>query len=394
MKHSTLAAGLLALLAPAAPAQFGFGDAPAGPTMNRPIVRAETSRFGFRTGFNQAWLGRDYGHHWGARYDRAEVEAVCARTAELRGTIVRMWLLESLNPDGVLWDGASTPGPAPTDRHRGRPTGYSARHLANLEHFLQTAAGHGVQVYLTLFTGNIYSSTAQAGYAHRKAEWWNMLHDRYGVDAAWRQNVLRPILEVLVRHRRAVYAIDLMNEGNALVERPSSPWLEDGWTSYAAWVRRWHADVGAASDIPLGVSFGHHMAIDNFLDQRLPEDAIDFYDVHAYNDTGEISQAGRVRARIRELATRGIPVFLGEFGQGTERYRDALQAEVTEGFLRNAASMGFAAALAWRLQDIRDTPDASWLSFVDGEVDDPTTWTWRPAAEVFRTQSLGLVRLP
>ena len=83
---------------------------------------------------------------------------------------------------------------------------------------------------------------------------------------------------------------------------------------------------------------------------------LDFYDLHAYSDTGTFPGADALCSRA---AADGVPVYLGEFGQQTHRLDDQLQYDATSSFLRNAKALCFKGAFAWRF-------DAAerWWSFV------------------------------
>lgn len=109
--------------------------------------------------------------------------------------------------------------------------------------------------------------------------------------------------------------------------------------------------------------------------RSLPSDAVDFYDVHLYSDSGEIPSPARVRL-LRQRT--GKPLVLGEFGQGSEVVDDALQERVTLSYARSAAQAGFAAAFAWRLSDLAGS--ARTLKTLSFERSDGTL---RPAYRAF-----------
>ncbi len=73
----------------------------------------------------------------------------------------------------------------------------------------------------------------------------------------------------------------------------------------------------------------------------------DFYDVHVYSDTGTIDQQAGVCARA---ASDGVPVIVGEYGQGSQNQEDRLQLAVTNAVLSSAKSSCFTGALAWRYE--------------------------------------------
>ena len=321
------------------------------------------------TGFNQAWLHDSYSHGWVGGFDRAEGQRLLAAVAQHGGRVLRMWLFEGLDPEGVIWDGG-----APARGHRTRPTGIDPRKLANLETFLGDAEAAHVAVYLTLFDGNMFRWQGP-GFDDRRAEWWNVLNDRFGAGDGFRDAVLAPVAAVLARHRSAIFGVDLVNEGNFLVR---AGWFDGGWPGAVKFVTAWRASLRAHAAVPVGMSFGGGEAVPLLLAHRIPAEAVDLFDFHVYDDGGAIPQADAVRAFAKQA---GRPVFLGEFGQLSKAYDDALQQRVTAAFLRGARSLGLSAALAWRLSDVRPgvNPEAR-LSF-------EAFGRWRPAMDTFQQVS-------
>lgn len=363
---------LLALaLVPPAAAQFGLTahTRASGNASTLPRAPAATP---FVLGFNQGWLRTHYSSQWTSRWDEAEADRMLEATRRFGGGVLRMWLFCGIEAEGILWDGGEDRTWNPP-RRRHRPSGVAPEKLAHLGRFLELAAARGVRVYLTLLSGNMHLQEDKPNFRHRHEEWWNILNDRYGAGRGFRERVLAPVLEVVARHREAVFAIDLMNEGNALAR---AHWFSGGWPGMTRFVRRWRAFIRARVDVPVGVSYGHHTATADFLAGRVPADAVDFHDIHLYNDRGSIPRERAVAARIRAL---GQPVYLGEFGQKREGVDDGFQASVTRAFVENARRVGFAGALAWRLSDVRpgDRPQER-HSF------DREDGSWRPAAWVMR----------
>lgn len=370
MRLAPTLAALLLGLAPAW-AQLGLegpgSSSGAPPAASPPPVEVPA----FRLGFNQGWWKTAYGRQWTGELDEGHVDEMVAATARFAGpgAVLRVWLFEGADPGGVLWDGEAAPGGrAPTDAHRTRPTGLDPAVLANLERFLERCEAHGVQAYLTLFDGNVSDFSPRA---HRKAEYWNVLNEKYGAAEGFREAVLGPVLEVAARHRGAIFGLDLCNEVNNLV---SDHWFEDGWTGAVRFVRRWRTFARArVPGLAVTASLGHHTAVRDMVEGRLSRGAVDFYDFHAYNDGGWVRQADDVRALAAE-----VPVYLGEFGQSSKSYDDALQAKVTGAFLATARRLGLRGAFAWRLWDVRpgENPEARLSFYAHG--------AWRPAASALR----------
>ena len=336
---------------------------------------SEVGDKGFVTGFNQAWLHNSYGSQWTRNWDEAEARRLLKACADNGAKVIRMWLFEGLSFEGVIWDDDPQKSAYGYSGTRTRPTGLAPEKLQNIERFLVIAEEEGVAVYLTFFDANIYSQNNPAK-ARRKDEWWNVLNDEYAAGAGFRGNVLSPIIQACSRHRNAVFAIDLVNEINALVKEH---WFKDGWQGARTFVTRWRSFIRRlVPDMPVSASFGHHDAVSALVDGRLRADEVDFYDFHLYNNSGSIPDSDDVTALARRLA---IPIYLGEFGQKSSAYDNDMQSRVLRSFLLAAKNCGLAGAFAWRLSDIRDgyNPEARFSFEAFG--------TWRPAMDVFRSMS-------
>lgn len=345
-------ASLTALTAFGQPSLLGLGSADAAPIAGvaRPPAPAAPAAPRFITGFNQAWLRTAYGHQWTASWDEAEARRMIAATREHGGRVIRMWLFEGREVERAI----------------------APEKLAHIERFLEIAEEHGVQVYLTLFDANVVSQHPEQRHRDR---YWNLLTNDHGAGDEFLENAVKPVMQAAARHPAAIFGVDLMNEHNAMVTRW---WFRDGSNGARAWVRKWRAFIRGVHATPVTASFGWHDGMESMLDGRLPEADVDFYDVHVYSSDGALPRMRDLTAFIRRTAR---PVYLGEFGQSQSEFDDALQARLTEAFLRNAHAAGCAGALAWRLSDIRPgfNPEARHSYEAFGR--------WRPAAAVFRRVS-------
>ena len=324
------------------------------------------------TGFNQAWWRTHYGSQWVSGWDEAEAQRLVRATRDLGGRVLRVWLFEGLTPEGVVFDHDPAKSAYGYPGRRHRATGLVPEKLAHLGRFLELCEAAGVQAYLTLFDGNVYSFSDPAP-EHRRAEWWNLLNELYGAGDAFREAVLAPVLAVAAAHPGAVFGVDLINEGNALV---SHHWFGGGWRGADAFVARWGGFVRARLAAPVTMSLGHHTAVPDMLAGHPAPGLVDHYDFHVYDDAGRIPQATAV---ARLAATK--PVYLGEYGQRAKAFDDALQVRALGGFLTEARRLGLAGALAWRLSDVRPgpNPEARFSFEADG--------AWRPAAAEHRRLS-------
>jgi hypothetical protein len=327
-----LASALPLLSLSAACANHGIGSrAPSPPPMARPA---------FLVGYDEGWFADHYATDYTSAFDLAYVNRTFDGLVRAGGHVVRLWLFEGAQGIGM---GAGAP----------RTLGVSRQMLANLELVLAAARARGLWVYVTALDGNETYAAPGALAPYFKA----LLNDPNELEA-YLTRVLAPTLAVLDQHRDNVFGFDLMNEIEAPIQkgvfddavggprrfmqvtrafvRAHSPWLPV--TSSAGWST-------AASDIASGLFAGV---------------GLDFYDLHAYADSGEITGSGAVCERARR---DGVLVILGEFGQSSPIVDDAIQSAATERFLSTARSTCFQAALAWRY-DYSALPNSNWFHFI------------------------------
>lgn len=319
----------------------------------------------FETGFNQGWIFNRYGTQWGAGFDEAEFARTMDLTRGAGGTMLRYWLFEGFVSDAIEWNG-------------GAPQRLSPRFLGNLRKVLLLAKRKGVKLNLTLLDGNM--GKMRGPNQESTWWWWNMLNEKYGAREQFRERVWKPLLLALTdpEVEGAVAQLDLVNEINALVRRPSPTRFEAGWHAANRFVceLRRDRDALAPGKLPLTASLGWDHAADLMLNGSLYAGCVDYFDVHVYDNDGVIPRCEEMVRLARRL---GKTVQLGEFGQARSRVSDSIQVKATEGFLRNARSCGMSAAMAWRLTE----PEASaHLSFErQGKL--------RPAYDVFRRENPG-----
>lgn len=316
-----LAAAAASLAAPAA--------ALAQPTASAP----------FAVGYNQAWIDQSFGRDLTAAFDPAAVDRLMQTVRASGGSVVRLWAFEGREKEGCVFQ----------DRYT-RTIGLKPGFLDHVAAVNDSARRHGVKVYWTVFDGNwFWDRGDRFAYIH-----YNILNDRFGETGDFERAALGPFLDVLARYPDVVYALDLMNE----VQGSMHHWFwSDGWAGAQRWIRREAAFCHARVPwLRVTASAGWHTAVDDLVARRFSGLGLDFYDLHLYNDTGEIPRAASLR--YLSIATRR-PIVLGEFGQRKEARDDALQTRITGAFLRNARAWGFKGALAWRLDDYRPY-DPTW----------------------------------
>lgn len=308
-------------------------------------------------GYNQGWIDGSYGHDLTDRFDEAAWTRVLRRTREGGGSVLRVWILEGKDKEGVIWKGH-------------RPVGVQPALLKNLRRLTRLAQAERVQIYWTLMSANWPDHWAKGIESERQ---FNVFNDKYGHGALFRRVVLKPILEVLAEQPAANYAFDIMNEVQGSVREHFWP---DGWKGARRFIKAMSAFVHAhAPGLKVTASSGHHSAAWDILLGRFDGLGLDFYDVHVYSNRGKISLG---RFLVRHARRKGLPIVLGEFGQKAPQVDPALQARVTRTFLAHAKRLGFAAAFAWRLSD--EQAHDRRFSFYDGDRPRPALNVMRAAA--------------
>lgn len=328
-----------------------------------------------QTGFNQAWFKNDYGQQWlDHSYDPVEVDHMLTLLKNSGGNILRVWLFEGYTTSAIEWN------------KEGRPVALRPEFTKNLKDFLFRAKAHGVQAYLTLL-----SSTLQfEGSEHiRRPYWYKMLNNHDGFRDEFKRVVLAPLLDTLVlpEFKGVIYGIDLVNEIDLYVMENM---FEREWYGTNEFICDFRNEIQARATIaqsPLPVTasigwpwipFRSRGAINILLDPNPHPSCVDFWDVHLYNNLGEVPRCEEVRALAKNFNKK---IILGEFGQWQlfRAFDDEVQTQLTKNFLNNARDCGLSAALAWRLKDERPghNPEARFSYFHNGQT--------RPAYQEFVT---------
>lgn len=188
-------------------------------------------------------------------------------------------------------------------------------------------------------------------------------HRAYGAELirhpeSYFANVLAPFVE---RYADALWAIDCLNEPEAIVQGP------DG--NYADWGVTWdemRAYLAACAEVvhtyggglvPVSAGSGWH-DWHNLEKGYYDGLGLDFLDAHVYLDTWDLPPASSLAS---------IPVIIGECGQKTETWDDALQLAATRACFAQAAEGGYRAALSWYYDYAgsqnhlaHKNPDGSW----------------------------------
>jgi hypothetical protein len=340
------------------------GDAATGPGSDAADDAAPTADGGlppmtlppFLLGYDEAWFRDDYGSDLTTRFDAANVEKTFDGIVRAGGHVVRLFLFELA--EGLVL-GAGTP----------QTKGVVPALLQNLDRVLTAARARGLWVYVTPLNGNdTYIDPAPL------LAYWKALMNDPAELAGYLTNALGPVLAVLDAHKDGIYALDLINE----IEAPAQKGvLDDPIGGGRAFLQASRAFVKARSPwLKVTASAGWSTAATDISTGYFSGLGLDFYDLHAYDDSGQYPGATAVCERA---AQDGVYMVLGEFGQKTQRIDDAMQATATYNFIAGAKSIKggacFKAALAWRY-DRTILNDAGWWDYIraDGSFRPAVAW--------------------
>ncbi|MDH4468020.1 MAG: cellulase family glycosylhydrolase [Bacteriovoracaceae bacterium] len=298
----------------------------------------------FQVGANQAWWKTNYSSQWIYPYfDGKEVIRLLDVAAANKLKIFRVWLFEGIENQSFSLNGNQVI--------------LNESFLPNFEFFLKAAKDRKIQVAISLFDGNVIN------------EWGDRTPKRDFIYNLWlgnnppgenlmenfRQAILFPIFSLIAsKYKGVVTQIDVMNEIDALVFWST---FIRSWGVFPNWksANRYICAMSKAIKqiYPEGkttASVGWWQSQNHILDGTIDQSCVDFFDIHLYNDTGEIP-------RCEDFKTLGLRtgkfIQLGEFGQKSSAFSDELQDKVTYEFIKNAKACNFRNALAWRLSDVR-----------------------------------------
>lgn len=308
----------------------------------------------FVVGYNEAWFGPNYSTGLTSNFDIKYVNRIFEDMKSQGGSVVRIWLFE--NRQGIN-----------LNRYAPQSQSIDPKMLTNISDVLKSARVRGLKVYLTLFDGN----NMPRGGGELRDYYYNLLNNKYGENTAFLNNVMVPLLTSLKPHADVIYGLDFMNEIQAPMFNMFWGFTADNWAGPRRWMKETRDFVkGQAPWLRVTTSSGWSWGAKDLKNGLFSGLGFDFYDFHVYDNNGTIPYLYDICALSRK---EGIPVILGEFGQGSKRNDDALQRSSTEKFLNNAYHSCLEGALAWRFD-----AQESYFSFqrADG--------TMRPAADVMR----------
>jgi len=199
-------------------------------------------------------------------------------------------------------------------------TGVTATWTANFADMVRLAANHGIQLYVTLNNGRAdwLENPAQAG--------------------AYLTNALIPLIQTY-KGNTNIFALDLMNEIDGVVQGDLGDWTTNGatWPQAQAYISTFAAAVHSADPSrKVSCSTGWHQwnNLSYFLGLGL-----DFYDYHDYEDTPSFPLASSLGM--------DKPIYIGECGQGSAEWNDAIQSTCELDALNSAYSAGYMGVGEW-----------------------------------------------
>lgn len=305
----------------------------------------------FVVGYNEAWFGPNFQNSFTDGFNESSITKTMTDMKDAGAYVVRLWLFQ--NRQGLVL----TPGAPKTST-------IDPLMLSNLTKTMAIARALNIKIYFTLWDGNAMPKES----SELRDYYYNLLNNKYGEGDAFNTYVLTPLLALFSENQDVIYALDLMNEIEAPIDH--NYWT-NSWNGPRNWMQNMRNYVKArASWIKVTSSAGWSWAASDITRGLFSNLGLDFYDLHVYDDNGNIPSLSNLCATA---SNDGVPIILGEFGQSTKNNDDNLQKNSTERFLNNAKNSCFSGALAWRF----DANEETWrFQRPDG--------SFRPAVEVIK----------
>jgi hypothetical protein len=261
-------------------------------------------------GAYNTWLGLDpVNPSWGIAYNSTHLNSYMANMHNMGITVLRVWVNEADMGDVI--DGSDN------------VTGVTPTWTANFANMVQLAANNDIQLYVTLNNGRYdwLKNSAQA--------------------ASYLTNALIPLITTY-KGNTNIFAIDLMNEIDGVVQGSLGNYSSTGatWPQAQAYISTFAAAIHSADPTrKVSCSTGWHQwyNLSYFLGLGL-----DFYDFHNYQDTPSFPPASSLGM--------DEPIYIGECGQGTQSWNDAIQSTCELDALNSARSGGYAGVGIWNYE--------------------------------------------
>jgi len=178
-------------------------------------------------------------------------------------------------------------------------------------------------------------------------------------------NILKPFVSDSKVKSDRIFAIDIMNEPEGMY---TSIWRADiEWQDVINFIKECTTAIHESSNFKVSCGFQHYQTL---MDNKDTLKDLDFYDYHEYNDEGTLMPYENLGLEK--------PCIIGECGQKSDKYDDAIQSDAVKGFLKSAWKNGYAGCLIWnynyRGYDADDTNNRYSLINSNGE--------WRKACNL------------
>jgi hypothetical protein len=240
----------------------------------------------------------------------------------------------------------------------------------------------GLKVYLTVLNAGEFKTWANNTQLPQMQTYFQNLVS----DPATKTNfkkVLVKLLAILRKHPGDIYGMDFINEiESALNAGPI--YFPSGWIGARAWIAEMVAYIKQnpdyrSSPFPITTAAGYSYAAQEITLGLFSGIGLDFFDLHAYTDTGQYSgQTALCNKVIRDQQQ----IILGEFGQKSTAINDWLQNYVTKAFLYGAAHSCFSGALAWKFEGTAYSNPQLGYRKQDSGPPPPIAWLPPPAPPV------------
>ncbi len=260
------------------------------------------------------------------------------------GSVVKFLLFSNLQGLYIPSPLVNTSSPVPN------PNQLAPDFKANLDALLTQAHQMGLKVYLTVLNGGDMKSWANnSALPQMRRYFQNLIRDR--TTKANFKLVLNDLLTVLNAHRGDIYGLDFVNEIEAPLNAGST-YFPGGWIDARAWIAEMVSYIKQNPNylsfpFPITAAAGYSFAAQEITLGLFSGLGLDFFDLHEYTDSGQYSGQTALCNKVRSDRQQ---IILGEFGQKSTTYSDAIQNNATTAFLYGAARSCFSGALAWKFE--------------------------------------------
>lgn len=287
----------------------------------------------FTVGINLPWVDGDYDHDFGNNMTRKQdvtynlrpmfskenFERYIKDISEIGVKVVRLWLFERF--EGLNFE-------------QGKIMGLDSKFIYNLRDACIIAKKYDVKFYFCLM-------------------------DTWGITAeeSTRKKYLKIVKEVITDQKEAfidaayqlfhtteiknqTWAIDVLNEPegleNSIVDERRKN-TKISWDDLVKYITFALSTLKQKTGLP--VSCGFQESAGMLKAKNKIQNLVDFFDFHKYDDLGELPSYDSLRL--------SKPCIIGECGQKTREWNDAMQVTAVKNFLENSKRLGYAGCFLW-----------------------------------------------